>query len=68
MAVIDHLGRADELRRRAAKCKSSADETTSSEFKACYQLLAANYLIQAHLEEDYAAGTERIELRRRGAA
>jgi hypothetical protein len=57
---VDHLVRADELRQRAEKCKSAAGQTTSSGFKACYDLLAANYLIQARLEEDYAASVERV--------
>jgi hypothetical protein len=58
--MIDHLGRAEELRQRATKCADAANGTTSPDFKTCYDLLAANYLIQARLEEDYAAGTERI--------
>jgi hypothetical protein len=57
---VDHLIRAEELRQRAAKCTAAAGETTSSGFKACYDLLAANYLSQARLEEEYAASTERI--------
>jgi hypothetical protein len=60
---VDHLGRAEELRQRAAKCKAAAQRTTSSEFRTCYDLLATNYLIQARLEEDYAEGTERIASR-----
>jgi hypothetical protein len=58
--MVDHLGRAEELRQRAAKCKTAAGKTTSSEFKNCYDLLAVNYLIQARLEEDFAASAERI--------
>jgi hypothetical protein len=58
--MVDHLGRAEELRQRATKCIVAAKDTTSSAFKTCYDLLAANYMIQARLEEDYAAGTERI--------
>jgi len=58
--MVDHLGRAEELRERATKCSAASKDTTSPAFKACYDLLAANYLIQARLEEDYAAGTERI--------
>jgi len=58
--MIDHLGRAEELRQHAAKCKSAAEHTTSSGFKACYDLLAANYLIQARLEEDFAASLARL--------
>jgi hypothetical protein len=60
--MVDHLGRAEELRERAAKCKSAAGKTTSSDFKTCYDLLANNYLIQARLEEDFAASAERIAL------
>jgi hypothetical protein len=59
---VNHLVRAEELRQRAEKCKSAAGQTTSSGFKTCYDLLAANYLIQARLEEDYAASIERISL------
>jgi len=58
--MVDHLGRAEELRQRATKCTVAAKDTTSPVFKTCYDLLAANYLIQARLEEDYAAGTDRI--------
>ena len=58
--MVDHLGRAEELRQRATKCIVAAKGTTSPVFKTCYDLLAANYLIQARLEEDYAAGTDRI--------
>jgi hypothetical protein len=57
---VDHLVRAEELRQRAEKCKNAAGQTTSSGFKTCYDLLAANYLIQARLEEDYAASVERV--------
>jgi hypothetical protein len=60
--MVDHLGRAEELRQRATKCIVAAKDTTSPVFKTCYDLLAANYLIQARLEEDYAAGTDRIAL------
>lgn len=58
--MVDHLGRAEELRQRATKCIVAAKGTTSSVFKTCYDLLARNYLIQARLEEDYAAATDRI--------
>jgi hypothetical protein len=58
--MVDHLGRAEELRQRATKCTVAAKDTTSPAFKTCYDLLAANYLIQARLEEDYALATERI--------
>jgi len=58
--MVDHLGRAEELRQRATKCTVAAKDTTSPVFKTCYDLLAANYLIRARLEEDYAAGTDRI--------
>jgi hypothetical protein len=58
--MVDHLGRAEELRQRATKCIVAAEGTTSPVFKSCYDLLARNYLIQARLEEDYAAATDRI--------
>ena len=66
--MVDHLGRAEELRQRATKCIVAAKDTTSPVFKACYDLLAANYRIPARLEEDYAAATERIavEIRQAG--
>lgn len=60
--MVDHLGRAAKLRQHAAKCSVAAGGTTSSAFKTCYKLLAVNYLIQARLEEDFAAATERIAL------
>jgi hypothetical protein len=53
--MVDHLGRAQELRQRAATCRTAAQRTTSPAFKTCYDLLATNYLIQARLEEDFAA-------------
>jgi hypothetical protein len=65
--MVDHLGRAEELRQRASKCLVAKDGTTSSVFKSCYDLLAANYLIQARLEEDYAAATDRITVETRRA-
>lgn len=58
--MVDHLGRAEELRQRAATCRTAAQRTTSPAFKSCYNLLATNYLIQARLEEEYAAGTARV--------
>jgi hypothetical protein len=60
VATVDHLGRAEELRRRAVKCRSAAERTTSPLFKVCYDLLATNYAIQADLEEHHAAATTRI--------
>jgi hypothetical protein len=59
-AAMDHLARAEDLRRRAAMCITSAKETTSHAFKDCFKLLAINYLIQAKLEEDFVAANEKI--------
>jgi hypothetical protein len=56
------------LRQRATKCIVAKEGTTSSVFKTCYDLLAANYLIQARLEEDYAAATDRIAVEMRRAS
>jgi hypothetical protein len=51
----DHLARAREMRRRAAKCQQSAKNSVSAKFGDCYRLLAKNYIILAELEEDYVA-------------
>jgi hypothetical protein len=53
--MLDHLARAREMRRRAAKCQQSAKDSMSAKFGDCYRLLAKNYLILAELEEDYVA-------------
>jgi len=57
---MDHLVRVEALRRRAAACESKADETTSRKFKDCYRLLAKQYGTMAQVEEDYAAGNDRL--------
>jgi hypothetical protein len=57
---MDHFARAEALRQRAMSCRSSADETTSADFQNCYRLLADHYANLARLEEDYAAGSERL--------
>jgi hypothetical protein len=54
-SMLDHLARAREMRRRAAKCQRSAKDSLSAKFGDCYRLLAKNYLILAELEEDYVA-------------
>jgi hypothetical protein len=53
--IPDHLARAREMRRRAAKCQLSAKNSQSARFGDCYRLLADNYVILAKLEEDYVA-------------
>jgi hypothetical protein len=53
--MLDHLARAREMRRRAAKCLEAAKASLSLEFGDCYKLLAKNYVILAELEEDYVA-------------
>jgi hypothetical protein len=63
---MNHLVRAESLRRRSASCESSANATSSSNFKTCYQLLAKNYAILARLEDEYAAGNERLAMVDRG--
>jgi hypothetical protein len=57
---MDHIAKAEALRTRAVVCRSSADETTSADFRKCYRLLAEHYAILAKLEEDYAAGDRRL--------
>lgn len=57
---MDHTARAEALRQRAVTCRSSAQETTSSVFQKCYRLLAEHYTNLAKLEDDYAAGSERL--------
>jgi len=53
--MVDHLARARELRRHAAKYQESAKTSASAKFGDCYRLLAENYIVLAELEEDYVA-------------
>jgi len=53
--MLDHLARARELRRHAAKCQQAAKDSVSHKFGDCYQLLAKNYVILAELEENFVA-------------
>jgi hypothetical protein len=57
---MDHHARVEALRRRAAECETKAGETTSRQFRDCYRLLAKQYGTMARVEEDYAAGSERL--------
>jgi hypothetical protein len=57
---MDHIARADALRRKAAAVLTRADHAKSHSFKICFELLAVNYELQARLEEDYAAGSQRL--------
>jgi len=57
--ALEHLGRAKNLRQRAATCIDSSKRTTSSAFKDCYKLLAVNYLLQARLEENFAEANDK---------
>jgi hypothetical protein len=52
--MVDHLERADELRKRAAQFRLTADEIKSTKFGECYGKLADNYLALAELEEGFA--------------
>jgi hypothetical protein len=54
-SMLDHLARARELRRHAAKCQQAAKDSVSHKFGDCYQLLAKNYVILAELEENFVA-------------
>jgi hypothetical protein len=54
-SMLDHLARARELRRQAAKCQQAAKTSVSPKFGDCYRLLADNYVILAQLEEDFVA-------------
>ena len=65
--MVDHLARAREFRRRAAKFQQTAKDSTSAKFGDCYRLLAENYLVLAELEEDYVA-REKAALRERNSA
>lgn len=49
----DHLARARELRRRAARCKLAAQNSESAKFGECYRLLEKHYFLLAKLEEDF---------------
>jgi len=53
--MLDHLARARDLRRYAAKCEDAAKTSLSAKFGNCYRLLAKNYMILAELEEDFVA-------------
>ncbi len=55
--MVDHLERADELRKRAEQFRSTAKETKSAKFGECYGKLADNYLTLADLEEGFARRT-----------
>lgn len=57
---MDHVVRLEALRRRAAACESKAGETTSRKFRDCYLLLAKQYGTMISVEEQYAAGSERL--------
>ena len=57
---MDHLVRVETLRRRAAACESAANKTTSLKFRDCYRLLAKQYGTMARVEEEYAAGSDRL--------
>jgi len=60
--MLDHLAWAKSYRDRAAKCRSSAKETTSAGFEECYRLLADHYILLADLEEDYARRSAAMQL------
>lgn len=60
MSAVNDPARVEALRRRAAACEASAHETTSADFRGCYRLLAKNYAALAQIEEEYAAGNERL--------
>ena len=53
--MLNHLAYANNYRYRAAKCRQSAEGTSSSEFSDCYRRLAEHYELLAKLEEDYVA-------------
>ena len=53
--MLDHLARARELRRHAAKCQQAAKDSVSRKIGDCYRLLAKNYVILAELEENFVA-------------
>ena len=52
-AMVDHLVWAQGYRNRAAQCRLSAQNTSSSDFSDCYRLLTQYYIMLANLEEDF---------------
>ncbi len=64
-SMLDHLARARELRRQAAKCQQAAKTSVSPKFGDCYRLLANNYVILAELEEDFVARANSVLLQNR---
>ena len=51
--MVDHLAWARRYRNRAASCQISAGNTSSSEFRDCYNSLAQYFILLANLEEDF---------------
>ena len=52
-AMIDHLARAENYRKRAASCRLVANQVSSAEFGKCYRSLADHYAFLAFYEEDF---------------
>jgi hypothetical protein len=53
--MVDHLVWAQGYRGRAARCVVAAQNSSSSEYSACYRQLAEYYGELARLEEDFQA-------------
>ena len=56
-AMVDHIARADELRKRAVQCRLVAKEMTSTKFEECCGKLADHYVALADMEEGFARRT-----------
>jgi hypothetical protein len=55
--MVDHIARADELRKRAVQCRLVAKEMTSKKFEECCGKLADHYVALADMEEGFARRT-----------
>jgi hypothetical protein len=56
-SMVDHIARADELRKRAVQCRLVAKEMTSTKFEECCGRLADHYVALADMEEGFARRT-----------
>jgi hypothetical protein len=52
--MVDHIQCARNYRKRAAACRTIAEDILSGKFRNCYCELADHYLSLANLEEDFA--------------
>jgi len=51
--MVDHLAWAENYRKRAERCRSTAETVSSARFAECYRLLADYYVFLSRCEEDF---------------